>query len=635
MKKVTLVERLRYWFDNLMARGPVALIALLALVTAALILVVSSIVTIVRVAPQGMTGSEMDIFEVAWRILLRMLDAGTMGGDTGSPPFLFSMLVVTLGGVFVVSTLIGVITNGIDNKLQELRRGRSFVLEQNHTLILGWSPQIFPIISELVIANANRPRSSIVVLGNQDKLAMEEEIRAKVGSTGRTRIVCRTGDPLDLTDLEIVNPHTARSIIILAPQSDDPDTQVIKTILALTNNPNRRPQPYHIVAAIRNAKNMEIARLVGRDEAQLVLANDLISRITVQTCRQSGLSVVYTELLDFEGDEIYFKAEPTLIGKTFGEALMAYEDSSVIGVHHQDGRTVLNPPMDTPIVAGDQIIAISEDDDTIKLSGRTELDIDTSAIQPPRVAELTAERTLILGWNNYGPNIINELDNYVPAGSTTTVVASVAEAEAQIAHQCVGLKNQSVAFKFGDTTDRRVLDSLAIPTYQHVVVLSYSDLLDPQKADARTLITLLHLRDIQEREGHDLSIVSEMLDLRNRELAEVTRADDFIVSDQLISLIVSQVSENKFLNAVFADLFDPAGSEIYLKPAENYVQLSHPVNFYTVVEAARQRGEVAIGYRLHQHAAVAAKAYGVVVNPNKSEKVTFAAGDKLIVLAEE
>ena len=50
-----------------------------------------------------------------------------------------------------------------------------------------------------------------------------------------------------------------------------------------------------------------------------------------------------------------------------------------------------------------------------------------------------------------------------------------------------------------------------------------------------------------------------MLDLRNRELAEVTQADDFIVSDQLISLMLAQVAENKHLNAVFADLFDPRG----------------------------------------------------------------------------
>ena len=126
-----------------------------------------------------------------------------------------------------------------------------------------------------------------------------------------------------------------------------------------------------------------------------------------------------------------------------------------------------------------------------------------------------------------------------------------------------------------------------------------------------------------------------MLDIRNRALAEVTRADDFIVSDKLVSLMLSQVSENKQLNAVFADIFDPEGSEIYLKLASNYVSVGEPVNFYTVVEAARRKGEVTLGYRLRAHAGDASKAYGVVVNPNKRETVTFSEWDRIILLAEE
>jgi hypothetical protein len=73
---------------------------------------------------------------------------------------------------------------------------------------------------------------------------------------------------------------------------------------------------------------------------------DLIARVA-QTSRQSGLSVVYTELMDFGGDEIYFKHEPALSGKTFGEALLAYEDSSVMGIRKSDGTVLLSPAMDT------------------------------------------------------------------------------------------------------------------------------------------------------------------------------------------------------------------------------------------------------------------------------------------------
>src|SRR6185503_14694517 len=327
MRKVTAMDRMRYAFDNYMSRGTIALVIGLAVISFIVIFAAALVVT--QIGPSDTGG--LNLFEGMWLSLMRTLDAGTMGGDEGTF-FRLIMLTVTLGGIFIISALIGVLNNGIEDKLGELRKGRSHVIESGHTVILGWSAQIFSIISELVIANGNKPRSVIVVMGEHDKVDMEAEIQDKVGPTGRTRVVCRTGNPIDLTDLEIVSPHTARSIIIMAPTADDPDSHVIKTMLAIINNPNRRPEPYHVVAEIRDPKNVEAARLVGKDEVELVVVGDLISRIIAQTCRQSGLSVVYTELLDFGGDEIYLVEEPALVGKTFGESLTAYEDSTVIGV---------------------------------------------------------------------------------------------------------------------------------------------------------------------------------------------------------------------------------------------------------------------------------------------------------------
>ena len=116
---------------------------------------------------------------------------------------------------------------------------------------------------------------------------------------------------------------------------------------------------------------------------------------------------------------------------------------------------------------------------------------------------------------------------------------------------------------------------------------------------------------------------------------EGTGSDDFIVSANLISLLLAQVSENKYLNAVFADLFDSDGSEIYLKFARDYVETGRPINFYTIVEAARQRNEVAIGYRIVANANDSEKQYGIKVNPNKSDTITFTAEDRIIVVSED
>lgn len=627
----TWQEKLRYKFDNLMARGTGALIAGLGILSLILIVVMAAFIALTQISPAD--GEPVSFWEAAWLSLMRTLDAGTMGGDEGWA-FRITMLVVTFGGVFIISTLIGVLTSGIETKMDELRKGRSRVIEAGHTVILGWAPQIHTILSELAAANENRKDACIVILGDKDKVEMEEEIRATMGSSGKTRIVCRTGSPIDLNDLQLVSLHTARSIIILSSASDNPDAQAIKTILAITNNPNRHATPYHIVAEIKDPKNIDVAHLVGKDEAELVLTGDLISRIIAQTCRQSGLSVVYTELLDFGGDEIYFKEEQALAGKTFQEALLAYKDSAVIGLRQKSGTVKLNPPMDTRLQAGDQIIAVSADDDTIVLDAAKAAPVQAELISSGKAEPRMPERTLILGWNWRAPAIIHELDAYTAPQSEVVIVADYEAGEEEIARLCPQHPNLTVTYQQADTTDRQVLESLAPQTYHHIIVLSYSDTRAVQEADSCTLITLLHLRDMSEKLKQDFAIVSEMLDVQNRALAEVTHADDFIVSDKLISLIMTQVSENKQLNAIFTDIFDPDGSEIYLKPASEYVKLNTPVNFYTIVEAAARKGEVALGYRLKSFASQAEKAYGVRVNPDKAEKVSFSTEDKIVVLSE-
>ena len=638
MRKATLAQRLRYAFDKSLSGGTVSLIGWLGLGSVIIVLAATALILLAGISPAAADGEEPQTFSLAeafWQSLMRSMDPGTLAGDAGWS-YRVVMLAVTVGGIFIVSLLISVLANGLQGKLEELRKGRSFVVEENHTLILGWSSRIFLIISELAVANENQKRPRIVILADRDKVEMEEEIRSKVGDTKNTRVVCRSGNAIDLVDLEIVNPHAARSIIILSPDdTPDADAQVIKMILAITNNPNRRPEPYHIVAEIRDGKNMEVARIVGQDEAKLILSGDIIARITVQTCLQVGLSIVYTELLDYDGDEIYMQEEPRLVGKTFGEALLAYEHCTLMGLRRAGGGVKLNPPSDTPIRDGDKLIVIAEDDDKVSLSGLPDGKVDGSLIRQAPADAPAPERILILGWNKRGGTIVRELDNYVPDGSFLKIVADTPEADFKRGVAGEHLRRLAIEFEEGDTTDRKLLDLLDLTSFQHIILLCYSEQLDAQAADAKTMISLLHLRDIERKKGEAFSVVSEMIDVRNRALAAVAKADDFIVSDELTGLILTQVSENAGLLDVFQDLFQSEGSEIYLKPANNYVELEREVNFYTVTDSARRRGEVAIGYRLERYANDAGRAYGVRVNPPKSETLTLRPEDKIIVLAED
>jgi voltage-gated potassium channel Kch len=633
MSKFKLSQRLHYKFDNIMSRGAIALIGWLGIASLLLIVIAGFILVIGELKQEDDT-SDPHFVEATWQSLMRTLDPGTMGGDTGWG-FRTVMLGVTVGGIFVVSILIGLITSGIETKLDVMRKGRSFVVESGHTLILGWSSKILPIISELILANENQRRPSIVIMATMDKVEMEDEIKEKIPNLKNTRVICRSGSPLDLSDLQIVNPNDAKSIIILAPDDDNPDIDVIKTILAITNSPKRKDGRYHIVAEIQDEKNLEIGSIVGTDEAVLMLAEDLISRITVQTCRQSGLSVIYTELMDYGGDEIYFTHEPNLIGKTYKDAIFAYENSAIMGLQTSEGTVMINPAMSTALSPGDKVIAVSEDDDTVVTSGKTDFNILNDAITHSAPEELKPERTLIMGWNQIGDSIVSELDSYVAAGSVITIVADTPSVEEDIAAINGKIKQQVVNFVRADTTSREVLESLELASYDHIIVQCYTGMHDVQKSDAMTLITLLHLRDISQKTGTIFNIVSEMQDIGNKELAEVTKANDFIVSDRLISLMLAQLSENRELKAVFDSLLNAEGSEIYLKPVSGYVKTGIEMDFYTVLESAAQKGETALGYRKSEDFDNPAKAYGVNLNPKKSNKVKFNEFDKVIVLAED
>ena len=636
MKNVSFSDKLKYKFDSFVSQGTMNMIKGLGLLTLSLVVIFAFVLLGMGLHPDHqIANSEFGVFESIWVNLTHMLDPGTVGEHEDNWPFQLFMMFVTILGLVIISTLIGLVSNGILTKLEVLRKGRSFVIEQDHVLILGWSSKIFTIIPEIVEANENQKRGVIVILADMDKVLMEDEIKDKVGNTGNTVVICRTGNPIDVHDLQIANPFESKSIIILDKDNENSDSQIIKTIVAIVTNPNRREEPYHITAEMEDKKNFDVAKMVGGGEVELILSDEIISRIMVQTSRQSGLSVVYQDLMDFDGDEIYFEDAPQLYGKTFREVLFSYEDSSIMGIQYADKTVEINPPMDTIFGEGDRIIGITEDDDTLIPNSTPNLELHESNIIYTEPEPGNPEKILIVGWNNRARYILQELDNYVPIGSVVKVVSKFDDAHKTIDKLNEQVKNIKIDFEVKDTTDRETLKEMHLENYNFIILLCYQNYFPIQEADAQTLITLLHLRNFTEQFGYEYKIVSEMLDIRNRQLADITSADDFIVSDKLVSLLMSQVSENKYLMRVFEDLFDADGSEIYIKPAREYVQVGEPMNFYTILESAARKNEVAIGYRVISKARNSDDQYGVVLNPKKSDVFTLEPDDMVIVLSED
>jgi voltage-gated potassium channel Kch len=628
-REPTWKDRLRYRFESTLSRGTWAVILWLAALTGAIVLLAG----VVIFAFAGAFGPDDDetIFEGIWQSMLRVMDPGTMAGDHGWGTRLLA-LVITITGLLLASALIGLIATAIDQRIEQLRKGRSFVVEQGHSLILGWSPRVYTVISELQVANENQPGSCITVLAPEDKTVMEDEIRARVPAHRSTHVVCRTGDPASLSDLAMVNASKARSIVILGEESAGGDAEVVKASLAVMAGDLAPEVP--VVAELTRTDAADALRDASGGRILTVRSSEVIARVTAQACREAGLSSVFQELLDFDGDEIYFQKAPELDGHTFGEALLSYDTSTVFGRLTADGQVQINPPMHTEFGPGDSVIAVSEDDDTVVFTGVRDVPVPTPANGHE---EQGPEHLLVIGWNSLGPLVLSQLDLFVAPGSTVDVFYEQAMVDPELDAPTepppdAGPYQHLTVTPHPARTGLNVLQrAMEAKGYDSVVVLGYRHEVQPAEADARTLLSLMVIDRVLAQGGARPRVVAELLDARDVELAQVTGGDDFVVSDALGSLMMAQLSEHAALSAVFDDLFAADGAAIHLHPAGSYVG-PDPVSFAEIVAAARDKGEVALGFRKVDDT-VGSLAGGVVVNPGKDRSVQLGPDDQVIVIS--
>ena len=530
--------------------------------------------------------------------------------------------------IFFSSIIIGSIASAISTKVTELREGKSKVIESNHTIILGWSESVYIIINELIEANRSQGSTCIVVLGSKSNLEMQEATLKKVSLDKSTKIIFRSGSSSSPDDLSKLSIGLAKSIIV----NIDDDIEVVKTILAIFKNNRVKKNKIPIACKINDSKNMSIATIAGEELVKFIPVYNFIGRIDAQACLQPGVAEVLLDLLDFQGSEIYFHSEEKLVGKNYKEAMLSYDTSCVVGLIN-DKKIMINPNPEMQITDKSKLIMISLDDSLIKLNSNEAIeDAIIDSIQIERSKQVKTKNLHLLGWNNAAPVILDDLIGYLPEGSTITITN-----RSNISEEYIGQfeLNKKIKIKYnnGDIRDKAFLDSTQIKDATNVLLLSSSFYDDHEKADAATLFTLINLRQIRKENNSKFTILSEVLNSKNAELISIEKSDDFVMSEKIINLMLSQLSENPSLNEFFNELMQPDGSEIYFRQITDYVDINSDANFRMLVESAINNSETAFGYRINKEAKDKSKNFGIYLNPDKSVERKFNKDDQLIVFS--
>ncbi len=651
--QASMAEKLPYQVDTFLAKGSKALfVALTVAFFVALVLIGG--VRFLFWALDWLIHDEAtkSLSQGIWFTWLQLTDPGNMAQDNETfVGYKITAVVAGMTGVVIFSALIAFLTTALDQAIDDLKKGHSRVLETGHTLIVGWGPRVPEILRELVEAKESDDDPVVVILAELEKEDMDEYLRENWTDRRNLRVVTRSGPTASLHSLEKVSAEEAASCIVLASCGEagsdseklTSDALVIKTVLAVIAHVGE-DHDINIVAEVFDERNRHVVQDIAPERISVIDAQEILAKIMVQTSRTSGLSVVYAELLSFEGCEMYFhKADWG--GITFGELQFHFPDGVPIGIRTGEGQIEMRTAPDYVMQADDEILIVADDDSTIEFQVSPvmtpkELPLKDARIEPGK------ERMLLLGWSPKVPILISEYSDYVLEGSEVHVVLKDVNYEIAGALEDLNneLDNASCTLIQKDPLSSQDLEEIDPFSYNVVIILSQNPDEDnsAERVDSETIIVLLHLRKLLRQAkaaGREVTtkLITEVLDSANQELISRAGVNDFIISNRMVSMMFAQISEEPDIQDVYDDLFQEDGSEIYVKPAWLYFEeLPVTCRFGDLMQMVRRRDtEICIGYKIKALETDADQNFGVKLIPLKDSMVTLTAEDGLVVVAED
>ena len=174
-------ERFSYWFDNRIARGSLGLIRFLIAVSIILALIIAGVIVVLGFY-------EDEPAAVFWDSIASLVNAWVPFSGDGSPGYIILMAISAIAGVLFTSVLIGIITSAIEEKIIDMKKGNSAVLEEGHTVILGFREGEYTLLEQLILAAGGR-RECVVVAEDMDRSEMEDAIRSNLDIPKSFRII--------------------------------------------------------------------------------------------------------------------------------------------------------------------------------------------------------------------------------------------------------------------------------------------------------------------------------------------------------------------------------------------------------------------------------------------------------------
>ena len=608
-EKFSLRNRFKYWFDNKMTKGSLGFIRILIIISVLFAASIAGLIILFHFNEEGETVS------VFWDGIANIISPGFPAYGDGSLGYIIMMSIIAVAGVLFTSILIGIITSAIEEKITNLKKGNSLVLEKNHIVVLGFYPGEYTLLRQLILASSGKP-TCIVIAEDMDREEMEGYIEENLEVPKNVRIVCRTADITDPKALEKCSVETSRTVIV----SPTEDIRTIKSVLAVSTLLDEKGVPEISVNAIISKDEYRFPPSIAEaNNITTLQTNSILAKMIAHSCTQTGLSQTFKEVFDFEGSEFYLVEFNNIKGLSFKDLMARTSNATPAGIY-RDGKVILNPESKLVLKEDDKVLVFAEEIDSAKLTNEEydgKVNVKVNMVDSKDFID-----TVIIGHNETLPIILKELPENVShvylAGQQTT------KTELKELEEVASKRKLTLKYFEGNLRKEKALVDLA-KMAKHIVVLNDHDG-DQEESDMETISLLLNLRDIRKRYDLDFNITVEMDKEHNQKLVGRGDHTDFLVSSNMSSLILAQLAESPKLIDVFREILSNEGNEIYLKNA-GLIKLEGEYTIRDIRLIMLKVGYIFLGYIDKNK-----KSY---FNLPLDEVITLTKDDNLIVLGEK
>ena len=424
-----------------------------------------------------------------------------------------AIIVVIIGMILFSGAIIATVTTALRAFIERKSRAKGKILVNNHFVILNWSSKVPEMIYNLMLKGF---KQSIVILSDKTKEYISAELKSlfltnDVKQKIKANLIIKEGDSLLRGNLEDISIDKASQICVMAKEGvidlDDDgvvnaDLLNLKIVLKLgsfnlkedcqivveTDSEDARTQIDSLSRKLASLRKLNISA---------VSFNKKIGQIIAQSLVMPQMSNLYSELFSFEGSQFYsIESEQEIDDymKTHMNAIPV----------HKDGHLF--------------VLATSEDN--CQKMRKQEYTNDKK-FEVAKTGDIPNTNIFVIGENAKSKFLLQSLSRSKEYGDI------------------------DFQYKHYEKMDIKSLinDVKEVEGERKILILS-DDKVGEDSYDANVFVALIELsKAFPQREG--ITYITELLDSRNLASVKDFNIHNTIISNRMMSLLITQLALNK------------------------------------------------------------------------------------------